>query len=454
MAPEQARGKTVDRRADVWSFGVVCSKCSPAKSPSMATPFRTLSRPSFVANPIGRCSLQRAQPTFSQLMRRCLDKEARQRLQSIGEARIAIESAMGRPQLFHQQRDIPAHRTPLPTGSALENLVSRLLPAAALALLLLAAGSYSRIFSSRRKARIARNPFHVAPPPGTSLDPNPRSVAISRDGTRIVLSASTSDGSRLYLRDLTGRARRHRRVRGRLNPVFSPDSKWLAFLAGGQLKKISIDGGTVVSLADGITSLRGISWGAGSQYLLLAFCSSGILRVSDGGGTAQPVTKLQIQYRRTRAYLPGNSAGRKNPAVHAYAGGNVDEGALVAQKIGSQDKKNQSSPRVRRSFFASEPTVFMRYGNLISSDFDPDQLEVCRFPREVHAGCARCVLYGTALVRRFSRTGTLIYANGGKQAVENHLVLAEHDAKAQPSPVKSESLRISAVFSRRKTPGA
>ena len=104
--------------------------------------------------------------------------------------------------------------------------------------------------------------FAIAPPSGTSLSSlGQRTVAVSPDGLRMVIGASSSEGPRLFLRELnSASAVPIRGAEGATDPIFSPDGKWLAFFAGGKLKKVSLDGGTPVILAENVIYVQGAVW--------------------------------------------------------------------------------------------------------------------------------------------------------------------------------------------------
>jgi len=435
MAPEQARGKTVDRRADIWSFGVVAFEMLTGKmafkgdtvSDSLAAVIR--GDPEWSLLPASVPS------EIQQLIRRCLNKDPRQRLQSIGEARIAIENVI-------EGRTVPVNGSGIsaaPSSVAApekENRALKILTGCALAALLIAAGfllaNLLHPGSARENLPIR---FAILPPPGTSLNSLLRTVAISRDGTRIALNASSSDGPRLYLRDMnsassvpiTG-------SEGATNPVFSPDGRWLAFFAAGKLKKISLEGGTPVVIADGVTSPRGLSWGTDHNIYYAPSVSSAILRVSDSGGTPQAATKLQADKGELADVSPDVLPDGKTLLFTAFSGGNLDDGTLVAQKIGSEESKVIVAKGTDAHFFAPNHLLYMRAGNLMATEFDAGKLEAIGSPAVV----VQDLLMQPSGLAQYdvSGNGTLIYVNGGKQAVENSLVLAEHDAKVQPLPVK------------------
>jgi len=434
MAPEQARGKAVDRRADIWSFGAVAFEMLAGKmafkgdtvSDTLAAVIR--GEPEWSLVPVN------VPNEIQQLIRRCLNKDPRQRLQSIGEARIAIENVM-------EVRTPPVESSGIsatPSSVAApekENRAVKILAGCTLAALLIGAGFLLANFLHPGSTRDLPIRFAILPPPGTSLNSVLRTVAISRDGTRIALSASSSDGPRLYIRDMnsassvpiTG-------SEGATNPVFSPDGRWLAFFAAGKLKKISLEGGTPVVIADGVTSPKGLTWGTDHNLYYAPSVSSAILRVSDSGGTPQAATKLQADKGELADVSPDVLPDGKTLLFTAFSGGNLDDGMLVAQKIGSAERKVIVAKGTDAHFFAPHHLLYMRAGNLMATEFDAGKLEASGSPAVV----VQDILMQPSGLAQYdvSGNGTLIYVNGGKQAVENSLVLAEHDAKVQPLPVK------------------
>jgi len=413
MSPEQARGKAVDRRADIWSFGAVAFEMLTGKmafkgdtvSDTLAAVIR--GEPDWALIPANVPS------EIQQLIRRCLNKDPRQRLQSIGEARIAIENVIEGRTATTRASGISA--TP---SSAVapekENRALKILAGCALAALLIAAGFLLANLLHSGNARA--NPpirFAILPPSGTSLNSVVRAVAISRDGTRIAFSASGSEGG--------------------VNPTFSPDGRWLAFFANGKLKKISLDGGTPVVIAEGIATPKGLWWGVDHNIYYAPSYSSPILRVSDSGGTPQPATKLQADKGELADFSPDLLPDGKTVLFTVFSGGNLDEGTLLAQKMGSDERKVIVAKGADAHFFAPNHLLYMTAGNLMAVEFDPAKLETTGSPtvavQDVQAAT------GSAQFD-VSDNGTLIYVNGGKQAVENSLVVAEHDAKPQQLPVK------------------
>jgi serine/threonine protein kinase len=272
MAPEQAAGKPVDRRADIWAFGVVLYELLTGKplfhgetvSHTLAEVLKT--EIDFAPIPAGR---------YRQLLQRCLDRNLKTRLQHIGEARIALETyaepAPAPPQ--------PAKRAWLPWALA-----------AALAITLAAS-----IALRDKPAPPTVTRLEISPPDDTSFY---NRVVISPDGTSVAFTAVGADGeSHLWVRPLNSfQARRLPGTRGTQSPVFwSPDSRSLCFsgstLAG--LWRVDLAGGPPVSL--GPTS-RGAPHGAWSPSGSVLFKGGpGLVRVPASGGEIVAVTRIDTK---------------------------------------------------------------------------------------------------------------------------------------------------------------
>ncbi len=435
MSPEQARGKAVDRRADIWSFGAVLYEMFTGKvafkgetvSDTLAAVIR--GEPDWTLLP------SNVPGEIRLLMHRCLVKEARQRLQSIGEARIAIENASaGRGS---SDVGVLASSDSLVKPPA-ENRVVKVLAGCALAVLLVAAGFVvSNLMRRGNQREAAPIRFGINPPAGTSLSfAGQRTVAISPDGLRMAIGAGSSDGPRLYLRELnTASSVPIRGTEGATDPIFSPDGRWLAFFMGGKLKKVSLDGGAPVTLAENVIYAQGAAWGGDHNIYYSPSLNSPILRVSENGGTPQAVTKLQPDKGELGHISPILLPGQKTLLFSVYSGGNVDDASIVAEQIGSEGKKVLIAKGFDPHFLAPNHLLYMHAGSLMAVTFDARKLQAGDSPLSVVQDILTNSLSGSAQYD-LSRDGTLIYVNGGRQATENTLLLAEHDAKPQPFQVK------------------
>ncbi|MGH9581065.1 MAG: protein kinase domain-containing protein, partial [Terriglobales bacterium] len=283
MAPEQARGKQVDRRADIWSFGVVLYEMLTGRrlytgetaSDTLASVLKE--QPDWTRLP------STTPATIRDLVRRCLTKEPRQRLQAIGDARIAIEEWLANP-------------TPAEHGPALaapRAAWQRLLPwgVAAAATLLAAVALWSWLRGPAPAPPVVRR-FTVGLPTGQALGGPAPGIAISPDGNLIAYNASrlNSPGWQLYLHSLDKLQTVALGQEEGAQPFFSPDGQWVAYNSGGKLKKIAVSGGAPVTLCDAPISL-GATWGRNGTIIYVPLNSGGLWQVSETGGTPQVLTK-------------------------------------------------------------------------------------------------------------------------------------------------------------------
>jgi len=284
MSPEQAKGRPVDRRADIWAFGVVLFEMLTGKPLySEDTVAEMLASIIKEDPPLDR--LPSGTPSSIQtLLRRCLEKDPRQRLRDIGEARIAIE----------RMNDAPAE----PVAAQRKNRERLAWPIAAvfvIAALTLGAFAYFR----RAPEEPQPMRFFVSPPDTwrlpmlTPMGASAAPLAVSPDGHKIVFLARSTDGrDLLWLRPLdTLIAQPLAGTEGASSPFWSPDSQFLGFFAGGKLRKIAVSGGPPITLCDAPAG-RGGTWNRDGVIVFTPTGNSALQKVSASGGLPSAVTAL------------------------------------------------------------------------------------------------------------------------------------------------------------------
>jgi Tol biopolymer transport system component len=278
MSPEQARGRVVDRRADIWAFGcVLYEMLSGHRAFGGETISDTLAAV-LRADPDWQALPAATPPRLRSLLRRCLDKSPMERLQAIGEARIAL-SHLGE----EDDRQPTSAR-----GRA------RLWPWMAATAVLAAAVPFAWVL--KPTPRDLPFTFEVAAPEGTTLAAQDYRFALSPDGQRAVFAYRSGAGEiRLALRTLvTGVVTTMAGTEGATRPFWSPDSRWLGFFAAGRLQKVSIDGGRPQALCDVIEG-NGGTWNQ-DDVIVFSDPPKPLQRVSASGGT--PKTFLPLDQSR------------------------------------------------------------------------------------------------------------------------------------------------------------
>jgi predicted Ser/Thr protein kinase len=302
MAPEQTRGLPVDRRADVWSFGVLLFEMLSRQRPfEGATTTDVLS--AVVANEPDWTRLPPATPPrLERLIRRCLVKDPRQRLRDIGEARLELEALIGGGD------DAPAARPP---GSSRRRDATMAIlgaaAAAALAVWLLWPAAAGDPGMQR---------FNVVLPPGLriedALDANRQTMALSRDGRQLAFTTrDTARRKQIYLRRMDQvDAAPVPGTEGADMPFFSPDGLQLGFFSEGKLKRVPVAGGPPAIVCDAAEA-RGATWGDDGTIVFAPGAFSGLARVAATGGTPAPLTTLNRsgeEGHRWPVLLPGGRA--------------------------------------------------------------------------------------------------------------------------------------------------
>jgi serine/threonine protein kinase/Tol biopolymer transport system component len=274
MAPEQARGRPVDKRADIWAFGVVLfemlagARAFPGDDVSQ-TLARVIDRePSWEA-------LQPSTPRrVVELLRRCLRKEPRQRLRDIGDARLELEDVLAGGAIA-SETSAPEH-----VGA---RSWSRALPWGVAALSIVAAATV--LIASRHeedhRATPTRAHLQIQLPEGLRLavDTAHPTLALSPDGSGLVFVAEDGTTRRLYLRELASReARVIDGTEGAASPFFSPDGKWIGFFAGFTLMRVSATSGAPVAVhtETPVSVNRGGTWLGDWTVILAASVNSGL----------------------------------------------------------------------------------------------------------------------------------------------------------------------------------
>jgi len=360
------------------------------------------------------------------LLRRCLDRDVKSRLQWIGEARFQIQRYLANPAAgMEVPQQAKARSNSLPWGIA-----------AALAI-----GLAGVSWMAWRATRPAERPLMRFTDDlgdelslGASEGP---AVAISPDGARLAYVSRDADGkTHLSLRLLeNSKSTALSGTEGAAAPFFSPDGRWIAFFSEQKLKKISVEGGAAVTLCDAVTNVRGGFWGEDGN-ILFSNQRTPLLRVSSSGGTPHPATELDKQKgevtNRFAQLLPGGeaflfTASRDNNAW--------EDATIEVQTI----KTGQRKTLLERGYFGRYVPggylIYVHGGTLFAARMDLKRLELTGPASPVLDDVSGHSNNGFPQLD-FTPSGTFVYVRG---AAAPSLGLFWLDATGNPQPLPAPS---------------
>jgi eukaryotic-like serine/threonine-protein kinase len=429
MSPEQAKGKSVDRRADIWAFGCVLYEMLTGKMTFTGeTVTDTLA------------AVIRAEPDWSLLptatplrirvlLQRCMQKDPKQRLQAIGDARISIDEILsGAPE------PLSAAAQPAATAPAPAPLWRRALPWAAATVLAIVASAFALVYLREGSTHEQSIASSISAPPKVSFafSPSPYGTpALSPDGARLVCPGRGADGKEsLWLRPLDSLdARQLPGTDAATFPFWSPDSQQIGFFQGAELKKIDVTGGPPVTICDA-ENARGGTWSHTGTIVFApqpaaAATSTGLgaplLQVPASGGTPSAIASRKVSgagfSNRWPVFLPD---GRHFLYLsgNVYAPGSSQLGIYIGE-LGSSEVKFLVYADSDALYAAPGYLLFLRGGTLMAQRFDAgdQELKGGAFPVGENVGSPQAYRLGLFSV---SQTGLLVY--GSAPGVAGQLV--------------------------------
>jgi Tol biopolymer transport system component/predicted Ser/Thr protein kinase len=401
MAPEQAKGKAIDKRVDIWAFGCVLFEMLTGRKPFDGDDVTDLlaavvrDEPKWDTLPAGTPAGVRL------LLRRCLEKDRRERLPDIWAARLELRDA-------RTAIGTPAAATGGP-AAARPTIVPWLVAAAALVALVAVVW-----FAGSRPAPTDARIIHslIMPPAPLAGAPVLR-LRLSPDGSQLAFVAPDENGRvMLWVRPLGSHVAR--RLEGTANaaaPFWSPDGRWIAFVGDGKLKKVEAAGGPVIPLCDAGLSPAG-SWNRDGVILFSGI--NAITRVSAAGGKSVNVLTPTPEIGE-RLIAPYFLPDGRHFLFTSGTGGATSTGVYVGSLDSKEVTRLIDAPT--NAMYASGHLIFLIGTTLVAQPFDPGTRTLSGAPLPIAERVQSNPATGTGTFS-VSENGILVYQTGASSGTE------------------------------------
>ncbi len=388
MSPEQVRGRPIDHRTDIFSFGAVLYEMLSGRRAFRGdSAADTISAILKEDPPELSETNKNINPGLDRVVRRCLEKSREERFHSASDLAFALE-ALSDTQGSGATTIAATRATTEAPGSGFRRKLLDRLGWIAAAVFLASTLALAAAYFRRAQPRVETVRFTMLAPEKTNYS---ESLALSPDGRRLAFAVRSSGGKSLWVRALDSvEARELPGTEGAEFPFWSPDSRSIGFFAGNKLKKIDVAGGSPQTLAEASADPRGGAWGTDGTILFTPNFTSPLLKVSAAGGMAEPVTELDGSREQTSHRWPSFLPDGRHFLYFARARRKDAEGVYV----GSLDSKERNfllntnllAAYVPASGTAADHLLFIRDKTLMAQPFDVGKLQLIGEPSVVAEG--------------------------------------------------------------------
>jgi serine/threonine-protein kinase len=435
MAPEQARGRPVDRRADIWAFGAVLYEMLTGRRAFEGDDI-SITLAGVLKDDVDWRALPADLPAgVRRLLRRCLEKDPRRRLASMGDARLELEDIEPAATVSGV-----AGAGLAPTAGATAARRGLGFPVAlgvAAAAVLVTIG-VMRSLTPAPTLPVATGVTRLAvtlPDDSEVAETNRVPLALSPDGSMLVFVARREGAQQLYLRRLTERdAVPLPGTEGAAMPFFSPDGQWIAFFAQGKIKRMAVGGAAMQIVASEVVDPRGGAWGSDGNIYYAPTNTSGLFKVPAAGGTPTALTTLDPEKDEISHRWPQVLPDHQWILYTIWTGPGMDERRVVVQSLLTGERHDLLPGGDSARYLASGHLLYARTDNLFVIPWRPGVTDLSgavpvtlpEHPRLEQEGAAAYDV---------SSSGTLVYLPGGPTRYSQRVVWVDQAGHTEPLPI-------------------
>ena len=438
MAPEQARGKVADKRADIWAFGCVLYEMLAGKRAFDGDDVAVVLASSIKSDPDWSALPTHTPPSVVATVKRCLHKDPKQRIHDAADVQLALEGAFA-PVVASlepkpQERPTRLWHRPLVIGSA------------ALLVGIIGTGAVAWVLRPP-PAQVTR--LTIAHPGSETIGGGVIDVSTSPDGRQVAYLTTENGEGHLYVRSLDKLTALRLGNNLNVSNVFmSPDGQWVGLVdvATRSLKKIPVMGGPVITIATAppnIGTIQGASWGA-DDTIIFGSVSSGLFRVPAAGGTPTQLTTPDAKKGEQAHRDPQVLTNGRAVVFTIFPSDNQAESA----QIGALDLQTHQQKVVVQGggtphYISTGHLVYGVAGTLRAVRFDPNRLEVRGNPTPVLEGVV--TKPSGAASFSVSADGTLVYIAGLSDTAKRTVVWVDRQGHEEPINVPIRAYAYAAL---------
>jgi eukaryotic-like serine/threonine-protein kinase len=426
MSPEQAKGKAVDKRADVWAFGCILYECLAGKRTFEGETVTETLAAILKGEPDWQALPTQISPIFRKVLHRCLTKQARDRWQAVGDVRIELELTVV---------DFPDQASPQVHSTAPQNRIRLWMIASALcAGILMGATLLYSLRPSIPKTAEHRSPlvhttielpkeaplalgFHIP-----AIGYNSPVVSLSPDGSYLAYVGVSGPDTIIYLRQMaTGEIRPITGTEGAIFSFFSPSGKWLGFLTNDKVKKIPLQGGGPITLCEARTPV--LAWWKHDDVIFFTENeTAGLSSIAAEGGNSGTSFSWSSGGSFNDVLADGKWALKTQKS-----GIGGDHADIFIENIETKELKQLIHSGYGARYVAPGYLVFARGGCLMAVSFDAERREVSGEPIPIATSVDMDSLF-TQVQAFSSGNGLLAYVSGGDLST-GRLALVDRQGK-------------------------